>query len=180
MTKILIVIPHEGFRDEEYEALTGSLESAGHEVSIGSSHHSDAQGHFGLLVKPDINIGFVEPSDYDALIFIGGRGIEEYVNDSSAINLIRNFFYENKVIGALGHAVEVLIYAGILSGRRVTTDIGTIPKVQGAGAYYTGTLVSSDGKIITGTGSEAKEEFAKVIVDALKLEKRGEAYARIT
>lgn len=178
MSKVLLVIPHDRFRDEEFKTITDLLRTEGHEVSVGSSHHTEAEGHFGLLVQPDVNVSFVEASDYDALIFIGGRGIDEYINNSVIINLVRNFFYENKVIAALGHAVEVLVYAGILSGRRVTTDIGTIPKVQGAGAYYSGELVTKDGNIITGTGEDAKIEFANTLIGGLQLGTKGDVYAR--
>lgn len=178
MAKVLLVIPHDRFRDDEFKTILDLLKTEGHEVAVGSSHHTEAEGHFGLLIQPDVNVSFVEPSDYDALIFIGGRGIDEYLNNSAIINLIRNFFYENKLIAALGHAVEVLIYAGILSSRRVTTDIGTIPKVQGAGAYYTGELVTKDGTIVTGTGEEAREEFAKTVVEGLQLGSKGDVYAR--
>lgn len=170
MAKVLVVIPHDRFRDEELQALLKVLSAKGHQVSIGSSHHTEARGHFGLLVKPDIDVDFVEVDDYDCLVFIGGRGVEEYVYDSVIMNLVRNFNYDRKPIAAIGMAVEILIYAGLVSGKRVTSDNATLPKVQSAGGYYTGRMVEVDGDLITGSGVDASEEFAEEIADYLAKE----------
>lgn len=168
MAKILIIIPHDRFRDEELQTLTQIFKEKGHEVAIGSSHHTEAQGHFGMLVKPDIDVDFVEDEDYDGLVFIGGRGVEEYLMERSITNLIRDFFHKSKPLGALGMAVEILVYAGILSGRKVTCDNATIPKVQNAGAYYSGRLVEKDGQIVTGSGVSASADFAEEFSAALR------------
>lgn len=167
MAKILVVLPHDRFRDEEFEAVANTLGSE-HEVSIGSSHHSEAKGQFGLLVNPDVSINFVEPGDYDCLVFIGGIGVEEYLNETSIMQLIQNFFHERKLICAIGTAVELLVYAGILTNRKVTTDASTVSKIQDAGAYYTGRSTEIDGDILTATGYESSQEFAEAIRKALQ------------
>ncbi len=167
MTKVLLVIPHDRFRDEEFEAVYNKLVKADCNVQIGSSHHTEAKGHFGLIVNPDINVSFVEPGDYDALVFIGGRGIEEYLADSTIINMIRNFYYERKLIAAIGAAVELLIYAGVITGKKVTASPDLISRVQSAGAYYTGSGVEVDGNILTSEGVKAKDDFADSLVKSL-------------
>ncbi len=167
MAKILIVIPHDRFRDEEFQSVYDAVVASDHTVQIGSSHHTEAHGHFGLVVKPDVNIGFVEPKDYDAAVFIGGHGVEEYLLDSSIINLIRSFSYDRKLIAAIGLAVELLVYAGILSGRKVTCVPELIEKVQGTGAYYSGMPTEIDGDILTGTDYRVSTQFAEDLVKAL-------------
>lgn len=166
MAKILIVIPHDRFRDEEFEAVYNELNN-NHEIQIGSSHHTEARGHFGLVVKPDINISFVEPRDYDAVIFIGGRGVEEYFAESSIHNLIRNIYQERKLLGAIGLAVELFVYAGIIANKKVTCSPDVISAVQSAGAYYTGKPVEIDGDIITSIGVRTKDDFSKTISKAI-------------
>jgi len=167
MAKVLIVISHDRFQDEELEALTKALESSNHQFQIGSTHHTEAKGYFGLIVKPDVNIGFVEPGDYDAIVFVGGHGVEEYFMDSDVINLIRYLFSDKKLVAAIGLAVEIFVYAGIITGRKVTCIPSLINNVQGAGAYYTGRPVELDGDILTGTDSRTRLEFAEALVKAL-------------
>jgi len=167
MAKVLIVIPHDRFNDSEFESIFNILKNSEHVVQVGSTHHSEAQGHFGLVIKPDVNIGFVEPSDYDAMVFIGGHGVEEFFLDTTTINLIRNFFYEKKLIAAIGLAVELLVYAGIITSRKVTCLPELINKIQGAGGYYTGRPTEIDGDILTGIDERTKDIFAQDLLKSL-------------
>ena len=167
MAKVLVVIPHDRFRDEEFEAVFNTL-GVDHEIAIGSSHHTEAKGQFGLLVEPDINISFVEPSDYDCVVFIGGIGVEEYLNEGNIMRLIQNFFHDRKLICAIGSSVELLVYAGILANRKVTTDPSTASRVQDAGAYFTGRSTEVDGDILTAIGPDESDEFAESIRKALQ------------
>jgi protease I len=167
MSKVLIIIPHDRFRDEEFESVFKVLTQGGHNVQVGSNHHTEAKGHFGLLVKPEVNIYFVEPGDFDAFVFIGGRGVEEFFTESRVHNLIRNIYHERKLIAAIGTAVELLVYAGIISGKKITCHPSIISNIQSAGAYYTGRIVEIDGDIITATDERAKAEFAETILKAI-------------
>lgn len=167
MAKVLVVIPHDRFRDEEFESVFNTLGSE-HEISIGSSHHTEAKGLFGLIVKPDVNVSFVEPSDYDCVVFIGGQGVEEYLNEPNVLQLIQNFYHEKKLICAIGTAVELLVYAGIIANRKVTTDPVTALSVQNAGAYFTGRSTEIDGDILTAIGPDESDDFAEAIRKALE------------
>jgi protease I len=60
-----------------------------------------------------------------------------------------------------------LANAGVLSGRRATVFSSEAGKLKAKGAEYTGAKVERDGKIITGSGPEAAEEFGRAIVKAL-------------
>jgi protease I len=171
MAKILVVIPHDGFRDEELEAIMTKSKAAGHIVSVGSSHHSEARGAYGKIIKPDVQLSYVEESDYDCLVFIGGAGIQEYVSDGDISRLILRFTESRKVVAAIGMAVELLIYAGVLSGKRATADVTTAPKLADAGSYYTGKYTEWDSNILTGSGYKASEEFAEELVRGLEFVK---------
>jgi protease I len=167
MANILIIIPHSRFDDQEFETTYKTLAQGGHSVQIGSTHHTEAKGNFGLLAKPDVNITFVEPDDYDVYIFIGGEGIAEFFTETRIHNLIRNAHQKRKVIAAIGTSIELLVYAGIITGKKVTCHPTNIANVQSCGAYYTGRIVEIDGDIITATDTRAKEEFAATILKSI-------------
>lgn len=175
MAKILIVIPHDGFQDEELAAVLDVLKKNGHSVDVGSTHHTEARGHYGALITPNVNISFIEKDDYDCAVFIGGRGIEEYLDNSNILNMIQAFYSQHKLIAAIGMAVEILAVAGVISSRKVTCNTSILPIIQGAGAFYTGRIVEQDGWIITGVGPEAAGEFASQIASEMETkEKRSE------
>jgi protease I len=171
MAKILVIIPHDGFRDEELDAIMEKSAKAGHTVSIGSSHHTEARGAYGKLIKPDVTLSYVEEADYDCIVFIGGAGIVEYVSDGDVSRLILRFTQSRKVVAAIGMAVELLIYAGVLSGKKATADVTTAPKLADAGAYFTGKYTEWDSNILTGSGYKASEEFADELVRGLEFVK---------
>jgi protease I len=168
MAKILIVIPHDRFRDEELQALMTELDASEHTYNIGSTHHTEAKGQYGLLVKPDVELKYVEVGDYDCIVLLGGAGVQEFVSDSFMTGLVARFYYDRKLIAAIGMAVEILAYAGILTQKRVTCDSLTASKVTDAGAYFTGAGTEWDGDVLTGSGYRASEEFAKELVKGLK------------
>jgi protease I len=168
MAKILIIIPHDRFRDEELQALITELENSEHTYNIGSTHHTEAKGQYGMLVKPDVEIKYVEVGDYDCLVLLGGAGVQELVADDLVTGLVAKFYYDRKIIAAIGMAVELLAYAGILAQKRVTCDSLTASKVADAGAFFTGSGTEWDGDVLTGSGYRASEEFAKELIKGLK------------
>lgn len=181
MAKILIVIPHDNFHDEEFTESVNILSGKGHKVMVGSSHHTEAHGHYGHLIKPDINVRFVETPDFEAILFIGGQGVDEYINDTSIMAMIGNYHRENKIVAALGRSVELLALAGVLSGKRVTCDTFTIEKVKAVGAYYTGGLAEEDSLIITGAGAQSAEAVCQKLLNLVQNKGgKGEIYARAT
>lgn len=168
MAKILIVIPHDRFRDEELDALIKEIDNSDHSYNIGSTHHTEARGMYGMLVQPDIELRFVESDDYDCIVLLGGAGVQEFALDTSITQLITRFYYNRKLIAAIGMAVELLAYSGILTQKRVTCDALTASKVTDAGAFYTGSRTERDGDILTGRGYKVSEEFAKELIKGLK------------
>jgi protease I len=166
--KVLFILPHTDFRDKEYSWTVERLDLAGISHEVASSHQSEAQGRFGTVVLPDTTINFVTGKDYDAFIFVGGIGAKEYYGDSSVIRIITNAFEDHKVVAAIGLAVPILSYGGLLAGKRVTGPTYIQADVEEAGAYYTGGLIVQDGNLITANGPYATRELAESVVKALE------------
>ena len=165
--KVVMIIASKNFRDEEYLEPKKILTEAGATVVTASSSLSQATGMLGAKVKPDILISDLNPDDYDAVIFVGGSGSDEYWENSVAHNIARKAIEKNKIVSAICIAPVTLANAGILTGKKVTA----FPSVQGqiskSGAKYTGRPVEQDGKIITGSGPEAAHQFGETIKKAL-------------
>ena len=166
--KVLIVIAHDVFRDEEYAEPREVLETAGAEVIVASSGLSEARGRFGLAVHPDILVKDAEVSDYDAVVFVGGGGSREYFNDPSALRLARDADDEGKVLAAICIAPHILANADVLKGKKATTYESEIGALKEKGAIYTDKDVQVDGKLITARGPEAARDFGEEVVNALQ------------
>jgi putative intracellular protease/amidase len=166
--KILLILPHYGFRDKEVTWLVERFEPKGIVTEIGSTHLSEAQGRFGTLVQPHVLIGFVEAGDYDGFIFIGEEAASEFYGNEHIQRIIENAFATRKLVAAIGAAVPILTYTGKLVGKKVTSLDNEQSRLEELGCYFTGRLVEQDGDVITANGPYATREFAESILKALR------------
>ncbi|MCK4352522.1 DJ-1/PfpI family protein [candidate division WOR-3 bacterium] len=168
--RILFVIAHKNFRDEEYKIPKDIFERLGAQIIVASSDTTFAKGMLGFKAKPDTLLKLVNAEDFNAILFIGGSGSVEYWDSKVAHNLVDRAFANNKVIGAICIAPVILANAGILKGKRATVweDSDTTKLIfKNKGIKYTGLPVVTAGKIVTANGTEAAKSFAEEIVRLL-------------
>ncbi|MBI5745970.1 MAG: DJ-1/PfpI family protein [Nitrospirae bacterium] len=165
--KVAMVIAHQRFRDEEYLRPKEILEKEGVAVTTVSSKTDIAIGMLGAKVKPDLTLNDLKVKDYDALLFVGGGGAEEYWNNQKVHSIAVEAVQRKKVLGAICIAPVILANAGLLYGKKATVYESEIDKIKGKGAVYNDLAVVRDGNIVTANGPEAAEEFGMVIVEAL-------------
>lgn len=165
--KILMVIAPADFRDEEYFETRKILEDAGNKVTVANSTGQPSKSMFGKLVKPDKSFYDVNAKDFDAIIFVGGSGTSVYFNNQQALNLAKEFNKSGKIVAAICIAPSILANAGILDDKKATSFPSERDNINAVGTY-TGKIIETDGKIITGSGPEAAKEFGKKIAEALK------------
>lgn len=171
--KILIILPSHAFREEQYLKLREILEKGKVEVKVASSILGDLKGQKGTYLKPDLLLEKVLVSEYDGIIFVGGAGAKELFHDQNALFIIREAFYEGKIIAGICLGVLVLAYAGILVKKRATV-CETPHLLEEHGAIYTGTSLEKDDNIITASaasGERAISDFAQEILKSLKEKK---------
>src|SRR5207245_2495744 len=144
--KVLIVTGDGG---DSYEALyaTQRFQEAGWEPVIAAPSHRrlhlvihdqepgwdtyiERQGH-GL--EAHIAITAVSARDFALILLIGGRAPEYLRNDASLLALVREFVSHNRVIGAVGHGVQVLTAAGLAQGHSMAGHPNVYVEVERAG-----------------------------------------------
>jgi len=168
--KILMVIAPQDFRDEEYQIPRQIFEKEGYAVTVASSRLGVAKGSQGMTVPVDLLLQSAKVSDYDAVVFIGGKGSWDYFENRDAQRLAREAAAAPEgLLCAICSAPGILAKAGILQGKRVTSFQREEALLKEKGALFTGKDVETDGRLITGNGPQAAEAFAKSIVEALKV-----------
>jgi len=169
--KILMIIAHQNFRDEELLIPKKLFENEGYEVIIASTSLEPAKGMLGAVVIPKILIDQVKVEDYDAIVFVGGVGAQEYFDNPVAHKIAKEAVSKDKILAAICLAPRILAEAGVLKGKKATVWVSEGKVLEEKGAHYTGKLVEVDGKIITGSGPQAAEEFTKNILKLLRSQK---------
>jgi len=166
--KVLMVIAPKNFQDKEFSIPKGIFEKAGVKVTVASLSTDTATGMYGLKVKPDISIKNAKASDYDAIVFIGGSGATVYKFDPYAHSLAIEAKKNDRLVSAICLGPVILAKAGILEGKKVTgSPAGFHLLLEGKAKVHKEKNVVVDGKIITGSGPEAAEEFGKAVLNNL-------------
>jgi protease I len=166
-TRALIVLPSQGFQNEEYLGTRRALEVAGVQVSVASTRMGMVTGVGGGTVRPDMLLNQANVENYDAIVFIGGVGAIDYFNSPVALNLARQAATRRKVLAAIGTAPSILAGAGVLQGVRSTAFLSEQGRMIQGGAMYTGNPVEKDNLIVTAVGPVAVGTFGQAILDGL-------------
>ncbi|MDD3386607.1 MAG: DJ-1/PfpI family protein [Candidatus Pacebacteria bacterium] len=164
--KIVIVIASKDFRDEEYFITKEVLEEKGFIVKT-SSNDKKAIGRFGNEANVNLLIEDINSNNFDAIIFAGGSGAIEYIDNKLSYNLCNDFINKGKVVGAICIAPTILAKAGVLKGKKVTVFPSGKKIIEENGGKYQKETVVIDGKIITGENADSSKEFGESIAKVL-------------
>ncbi len=167
---VAMVIAHRGFADVEYTTPRQIFEQAGFTVTTFASAPGEAVGMQGTRVEADAVLDDLEVETFDAVVFIGGSGVQtELWDNPKAHELARGAVTRGKVLAAICWAPVVLANAGVLAGKRATVAVEDDAHeiIIEKGGTFTGEAVTIDGALITASGPPASMAFAEAIVEAL-------------
>jgi protease I len=131
-----------------------ALEEAGATVSIVSPegqqiqgmHHADKGDQFDV----DIPLKNAKPNDFDALLIPGGLMNPDTLRSTAeALEFTRAFFLSGKPVAAICHGPWVLIDAGMVRGRRLTSWPAIQTDVRNAGGEWVDEEVVVDNGLVT-------------------------------
>lgn len=167
--KALLIIAQKDYQDREYERTRAELERSGLEVTVAGGEGGTCTGKFGGSVRSAVPLRQVKVEDFDLIAFIGGPGAEAYVNDVEALRIANEAVRADIILGAICIAPLILAKAKALEGRKATVwddGRGTQERILAqAGAEVTGDSVTVDGKVVTGNGPDASEEFGRTLTE---------------
>lgn len=172
MNNIAIILASKNFRDEEYFLTKEVLEKQGNKVKA-ISNDKRAIGRFGGEVIADTLINELKVDNFDAVVFIGGSGAIELLDNDVSYNICKECIKRDKILAAICISPVILAKSGVLRGKKATVwssnmDKSAISILQENGAIYDPKSVVIDENIITANGPDASEDFALSIDKILK------------
>ena len=167
--KRVAILVEEYFEDSELiEPLRAMKDAGARVVIVGSGSKKNYKGKRGSAeVEVDTTANKVEASQFDAIIIPGGYAPDKMRLHQSMVDLVRKAHDEGKIIGAVCHGPQLLISAGIVKGRRMTSWPSVAVNLRNAGAIWVNEPTVRDGNIITARKPVDLPKFNKAIIGAL-------------
>lgn len=165
--RAVFIIPTQAFHDDELFQTQRALDLAGVETVIASKRTGPIQGMLGNAAQAMLPLNQLRVDDFNAVIFVGGTGAQEYYEDPLVHSIAREAMQKQRLIGATSMAPTILAKAGVLVGYRVTGFVSQKETLQQAGAIYMGLPVERDRNLITSSGPMAAPDFARAVTAAL-------------
>jgi len=113
----------------------------------------------------------VKTEEFDGLLVPGGWAPDRLRRFPEVLEIVRRMNEDGKVIGEICHAGWVLISAGILKGRKVTSTPGIRDDMENAGAHWLDTASVVDGNVVSARRPPDLPEYMKDYIAVLSAQK---------
>lgn len=164
--KIAVVLEND-FEDSEFYVPYDRLKDEGAELTIvGLEKGKVLEGKSGgYKAKVDKSFDEVKPEDFDALLIPGGYSPDKLRAYEKPVEFVRGF--EGKPVFAICHGPQLLISAGMVNGKTVTSWTSVAVDLKNAGANWVDRDVVVDGNLVTSRKPADLEAFVGAIIDML-------------
>lgn len=167
----IAILATDGFEQVELEAPRDALTSAMADVRIVSLAAGSITGmnHMekGTSVPVDITLEEADPKDFDALMIPGGLYNPDALRSNpAAVKFAQAFAQSGKPIAAICHGPWVLIEAGVVEGRRLTSWPAIQSDVRNAGGDWVDEEVVVDHGLVTSRKPDDIPAFNRRMIEA--------------
>ncbi|MDD3978230.1 DJ-1/PfpI family protein [Methanomicrobium antiquum] len=168
--KILMVIAPKRYREEEFEIPAKAFLNAGVSFDVASTKTGICEGMVGGEQEASLLISDASEENYDGIVIVGGLGASDFLwKEEPLVELVKQFYEKDKVVGAICLAPVVLARAGILKDKQATVfeTPASVELLKQGGANIVKVPVVSDNNIITANHPTAAEGFADIVLEKL-------------
>ena len=171
--KRIAIIATSFFEEAELVKPRDELRAAGAEVKVYSTSTEPIQaveGDTEPTQKVDVDGTFddIDVDDIDALIVPGGTINADSIRaEEKAQALVKAVDDAGKPLAVICHGPWLLVSAGLVAGRRLTSFPSLSIDVKNAGGDWVDEEVVVDGNLITSRNPDDLPAFVKAITDAL-------------
>jgi protease I len=163
------ILATDGVEQVELEAPRKALDDAGAVTHLiapsGESIQAMNHDEKGARIPVDRHLADVRPSDYDALVLPGGVANPDRLRtDAAAVQFVREFMLADKPVAAICHGPWMLVEAGAVAGRTLTSWPSLKTDIRNAGGEWVDEVVRVDDQLITSRKPEDLPKFCATMV----------------
>ncbi len=166
--KRVLILSADGFEESELTEPLQRLREAGFQVELTSLRPGPIRGKHGAVVEADLAVDEVVPERYAGLLLPGGKAPARLREIPRVQELVRRFVESGKPVAAICHGPQILLSAGVLSGREATGYRAIADELRDGGVRYLDREVVVDGNLITSRHPGDLPAFIDAFLQALQ------------
>ena len=152
--KTIAILATDGFEQVELTKPKQALEEAGARTQVVSPKDDKIKGwdktEWGEDVKVDVPLNSADPSHYDALLLPGGVMNPDHLRmNPDAVQFVKHFFEQSKSVAAICHGPWMLVEAGAVKGRTLTSWPSLKTDIKNAGGTWVDQEVVQSNGVVT-------------------------------
>ena len=168
--KKVAILVTDGFEQVELTEPRKALDQAGAKTEIVSPAKEQVKGwketEWGDRFDVDVPLDRAEANDYDALLLPGGvMNPDKLRMQPKAIRFVKDFFKQGKPVAAICHGPVILIDAGVLKGRTLTSYPAIKGDIANAGAIWVDQEVFVDNGLVTSRKPDDIPAFNRKMIE---------------
>lgn len=143
------------------------LEEAGYETKLAGIGERVYHGKHGYPCHVDGHVRDFRPEALAGVLAPGGWAPDKLRRDPDVLRVVREVHEAGSMVATICHGPWILISAGIVRGRTLTSTVGIRDDVVNAGATWVDQPVFVDGNIVSARVPKDLPEFGVAMIDVL-------------
>ncbi|HLK63871.1 MAG TPA: type 1 glutamine amidotransferase domain-containing protein [Bryobacteraceae bacterium] len=163
------ILVTDGFEQVEMTEPRKALQQAGAKTTLIAPEKSSVQGmnhdEKGEKFPVDLKLESASSSEFDALLLPGGVANPDKLRTiSKAVQFVKEFAGAGKPIAAICHGPWLLVEAGLVTGRRVTSWPSLKTDIRNAGGNWEDREVIEDHGLVTSRKPDDLPAFNREVI----------------
>ncbi|HEY1659811.1 MAG TPA: type 1 glutamine amidotransferase domain-containing protein [Candidatus Sulfotelmatobacter sp.] len=168
--KIIAILATDGFEQDELTKPKKALEEAGAQTEVVSPAEKKIKGwdkkDWGEEVSVDRPLKSADPAKYDALLLPGGVQNPDHLRmNPDAVKFVKHFFEQAKPVAAICHGPWMLVEAGAVKGRTLTSWPSLKTDIRNAGGTWVDEEVVLSNGVVTSRKPDDIPAFNRAMID---------------
>jgi protease I len=148
------------------------LEEAGYTTPLVGTGEPRHHGKWGYPATVDLHVRDVDAATLAGVVAPGGWAPDKLRRDPQVLDLVRAVDRAGTLVATICHGPWILISAGILRGRRLTSTVGIRDDVVNAGATWVDEPVVTDGHLVSARVPKDLPALARAMLAVLAAQRR--------
>ncbi|TQJ31716.1 type 1 glutamine amidotransferase domain-containing protein [Microbacterium sp. SLBN-146] len=159
----------DGFEDSELTSPWGAVVDEGATATLVSPADGSVTGKNGHEQRVDMAVADAAASDFDALVLPGGVVNADHLRmDEAAVAFSRDFFAQHKPVAVICHGAWVLVEAGVVDGRTMTSYPSLKTDLRNAGADWVDEEVVVDAGFVSSRTPDDLPAFNAKLIEEIE------------